>query len=366
MQKHLPREIRDIIYMALYAQDKPISLVARKTSVDELPSSQHVHQDPDRGIHGWPEDTAGFLNRDIVGFETSQEAATTFYKSNTFLVHGTHYLYELQEFDHYRSGLIPVHHIQSLILHVEHSPSYRPYDHEFNISRRKAPTNESYVSIQSKDRLRHEMETLFGLLEGHDRPRGTLEIYAHRPTSGLWDLRDSVNHLVNLKLEGLAVTLRVDRCFNFLKPWPTPRTSASEPQWLDFSSYLDKPTEEERQIFKKPHHGWVATEQENTRQHLREQRAPSEALELMFLDRPFDLPCNGPKICRKEGHGDCSDHSWHAGWYRALLHDLAERTLERELNDSDFDSCRFCPDERLVAGLVTKTMQVQLEKADKR
>jgi hypothetical protein len=358
MQTLLPRELRDMIYAALYKQDEAVTLFARDYLPHESCEAEQMHQEPNRRIHGWPEDTAGFLNRDIVGSKTSQEAAKIFYSSNTFVIRGTSYLYELREFDHYRSGAIPIYSMQNLILHVDGPSQINPFSNAYyQYSLRNIPDNATYVDIQSEDKLRHEMEILSGLVDGHHRSPGTIEIYAYRQYHGPWDLRGSVHHLVTLKEQGLAVNLKIQRSFKPLEPYPNLVTSASELDWLDISSYLDNPTEEERQLLLKPHRGWEVTPWDDLEQN---GDMPSETIEGAFRGHTFDLPCDGPRVCPRRGHGDCSDHSWHAGWYRALLHDLAERTLEKELVDSEFESCRFCPDERLVEALETKTMVIRL------
>lgn len=90
MQKLLPRELRDMIYAQLYQQDGEIFLFARPLRfANELPQSQQNRSSPNGKLIGWPEDLAGILNRDIVGFEMSQEAAKIFYGCNKILVRDT-------------------------------------------------------------------------------------------------------------------------------------------------------------------------------------------------------------------------------------------------------------------------------------
>lgn len=157
------------------------------------------------------------------------------------------------------------------------------------------------------------------------------------------------------------MNLKIQRSFKPLEPYPNLVTSACELEWFDISSYPNKPTEDERQLLMRPHRGWEVAPWEVLE---RNGDTPSRTIEQAFRGYAFDLRCDGPRLCPRDGHGDCSDHSWHAGWYRALLHDLAERTLERELTDSEFDSCQFCPDERLVEAMETKIMEIRLPKSD--
>lgn len=69
------------------------------------------------------------------------------------------------------------------------------------------PENKIYVDHQSRDRVRHEIETLFGLLVGYRRHSVTLDIYDYERKNGHRDLRDSVHHLVALKEQGLSMIL---------------------------------------------------------------------------------------------------------------------------------------------------------------
>lgn len=361
--KKIPRELRDMIYTVMYVQDEPITLSMRtRPHYSESPGTEDGPQGPDCKINGWPEDTAGFMNRDIVGFETSQEAAKIFYSSNTFLIRGTSHLHELGDYDQYRSGVIPIYNMQNIILHIDYLSPYNHFPNSYDDRYRwRVPDNAMYMKIQNKDKLRHNMEILFGLLEGRHRHPGTLQIYVHRESTGPWDPRDIFHHLVNLKNYGLAVNLKVSRSFRPLEPYPAVIASDAELDWVDVSSYLDKPTEEEKQLLTKPHRGWKATFPELFKQI---RGTPAEGAERAIRGRAFDFPCEGGSACSKDDHEDCSDHSWHAGWYRALLHDLSERTLERELTDSDFDSCRFCPDESGGNRVETRAMRIEFPKRD--
>ncbi|QDS72527.1 hypothetical protein FKW77_000227 [Venturia effusa] len=357
MHKLLPREVRDMIYTQLYQHAGDISLFARPLRfANELSEAQRNSSigDSNRNLIGWPEDCAGLLNRDIVGFETSQEAAKIFYSCNRFLIRGTLYMSELRQYDHYNSGSIPIHEIHHLILHVERLPShlephlnpYRWYKSHYGGS--AFPDNKVYLYHQSRDRVRHEMETLFGLLEGYRRHPVTLEIYDYRRKKGQRDLRDSIHHLITLKKQGISVVLKIQRKFVPLEPYPH---EIDELGFQDISSYLERPTEEEKTLFQRPLHS-------QARRHLIRNRSRK------VTKTTIEMPCESLRTCPGGDSRKCSDLSRHAGWYRALFHDLAERTLERELLDPDFDTCKFCPDERLVEEHQTMHLEIDVPRID--
>jgi hypothetical protein len=163
------------------------------------------------------------------------------------------------------------------------------------------------------------------------------------------------------------MNLKVARSFRPLEPYPTFIASDDELHFVDVFSYLDMPTEEGKQLFTRPHRGWDATKHE-----FYDQLAVTERNWEPWLSRQesassrlaFDFPCELGNLCPRVGHNNCSDHSWHAGWYRALLHDLSERILEMEMLGSNFDSCRFCPDEGMENRVETRAMKIEFLKPD--
>lgn len=195
------------------------------------------------------------------------------------------------------------------------------------------------------------------MLDNTNRAPGTLQIYVHRRNRGSWDPRDNLHHLVNLKNDGLSVNVMVDRSFRPLEPFPNATASASELDWVDVSSWLDPPTETDKEMLQLAHR-----DQEINHGDIDDWRLDKS--KKRFGRGGLYLPCKGGNPCRIPGHGDCSDYSWLAGFYRALLHDLSERTVEREVMDSEFDSCKFCPDEILVEGVESRIMRVCLPKSD--
>lgn len=118
-----------MIYALLYQQDEPVTLSIRHQAWENELSMREKsrHQAWEDEIEGWPEDTAGILDRDIAGFQTSQEAAQVFYSSSTFIIHGTDLLGVSGDYDLYRSGLVPILHMQNITLHVNHLPTYQPF-----------------------------------------------------------------------------------------------------------------------------------------------------------------------------------------------------------------------------------------------
>lgn len=228
------------------------------------------------------------------------------------------------------------------------------------------PDNAKYVELQTQARSRHDMEVLFKMLNP-DRAPSTLQVHVHRRNRGSgykqdrgrWDPRDTLHHIINLKNSGLNVTVMADRSLRPFEPYPGGEASQTELDWVDVSSWLDPPTEEDREVLKLANHGWEADIWDIGNEPL------GQSIK-KFGQGGLCLPCEGFRRCRIPKHRDrdCTDHSWHAGFYRAVSHDLSERTLERELMDGEFDSCKFCPDERLVESVGRRTMEVCFLKTD--
>lgn len=153
----------------MYFQPEPITL--------------HRPADPKpfNGSYGWPKDFAEYLNRDVVGLETSREAAEAFYGCNTFLLRDIRLLREFVGHDQYRSGLTPCHHVQHLILAIEYKSPYYvevPYQNRelYGLTIRvPIPTNEIYVLgrnqrmepwQQHRNETHHDMSSLQHFMEG--------------------------------------------------------------------------------------------------------------------------------------------------------------------------------------------------------
>lgn len=210
IKKRFPRQIRDMIYRAIYIQPEPIRLY------------RPMEPKPFKRSYGWPKDFAEYLDRDVVGLETSREAAEAFYGCNTFLLSDMRPLREFVDHDQYRSGLTPCHHVQHLILAIEYkSPYYveNPYeDREFFGSRTSVPipTNEIYVQGQSqrsepwqhhRNKTYRDLSSLQLFMNG--APLINLDVYVNRQDKNVWDPRDIAPTLLTLKASGVKVTLRM-------------------------------------------------------------------------------------------------------------------------------------------------------------
>lgn len=324
LMQNLPRKVRDMIYTFAYAQEELINVASRPSRTLE-----------DMDYSGWPEDTAGFLNSDIVGVETAKEAAEIFYGSNTFHIAGSSHIHELGEPDHYNSGVCPIDYIRNLKVEISYGSPYcrdkyrdiyNVYSSEYN----PIPNNEAYMASHNQGRLRHQLEPLFGLIHNQWSKPAMLDIYIQRNNEGSWDPRDLFPHILELKDNGVGITLRVSRSTERAESSPTALYRDGRSAWTDCSSYLDEPTQEDIGLFQKPQKGWVAERYQVylTRCSTQEE-GEAQALKNR-LRKSFEFPCEGSNSCVLYGHGDCSDHSWHDGWYRAMLHDYRTRYLELE------------------------------------
>jgi hypothetical protein len=339
LRSKFPREIRDLVYGALYTKDKPI-VIKRYLTGGPAISSRDVLD----CSSSYPEDPSRYLCSAIVGKETAREAAQIFYGSNTFVLQEIKLLPKLLEYDHYRSAITPGKYIQRLIIGMNHHSPYDPEDYKDA----KIPDNTTYLYTAAADsprdfeywatvrnEIRHELEQLWCFFD--DSKLKELELYIQLKNHGKWDPRGIAQEVLALKDHGVKVTVRIAHFSNpmeLLQLEPDSETMSGN-AWIDVSSYFDAPTDEEKEMFKRPHPDQTAR---------RDWILNSDGEHLQPDDEDFDFPYFGDgKKCPKY-IDDCCNHDWHAGWYRALIADYSAKL--QPMRETEFDTCKSCENVR--------------------
>lgn len=332
LHTRFPRELRDGVYGAMYTQDDPIIY------------------DDETWRHGsnWPKDPSRFLTRSIVGDDTAKEAAHIFYACNRFAVDDASHLEYFGRDDHYRSGLEPCSVVQQLTIAINHSSDYDYdlYDSGEFQHRPNPPNIYSYLTVmdgmdsnermENRDGLRHELEIL------EECPKlKNLQIYIlENISTGLFDPRDIAKRVFDLKEQGTKVVVR----YGVAKLELEPNAVSGGNTWLDISSVFEPPTDSERESYKKGHPGlnWkLETVNANKLYGLGDENVKAGSSPPWF-----QFPCrtlSKSTKCRRQSNRDCSDRSWHLGWYRAMLED--HYTVLKQMRESGTSlPCEVCED----------------------
>lgn len=217
---------------------------------------------------GWPENNTEYLDRDVFGIETSQEAAEIFYSRNTFQLDNIKSFRDFVDQDHYRSGLLPCKFVQKVVLVIDHQLPYYRAGEGYRYWKIDPPDNRKYATwkgeremtsteekswLKHRDAMHHDMTALLEYSQ-----LKTLELYIKRRDKDAWDPRDIAPTLILLQRKGVQVTLRiVDKGSIHLLPDPSAKTTYGRNMWYDVTEFLKDPTKDERarykQLNKKPH-----------------------------------------------------------------------------------------------------------------
>ncbi|KAE9964462.1 hypothetical protein BLS_008296 [Venturia inaequalis] len=342
LQTMLPRELRDMVYKEMYAQDSPIHIRKRQPHENTQLGSVAVVD------MIWP-DPSGYLNHDLVGKEMSREAAEIFYNVNTFVIEDVELLSVFAKHDCYGYDVRPSSYIQSLVLALDNTPPLFLHTCESsppeNVEYIEGPKfcsseSESEESIQDKesnlwlhlrDTIKHNMEAVatFQNLKNLVIEVQLREIPSQYDEKGWWDPRDIANEVFRLKRACINLTIRTIRI---------PRTHDEKMLdrmddqlvWQDVSSYFDEPTVTEIEHFEK--HGPHG-----------DSRSIHAEIMANYDENPLlEWPClNNTINCRRHPGRDCTDQTWHDGWHRALIKDYWNK--QQEFWDSfGKPSCPIC------------------------
>lgn len=186
-----------MIFKSAYTKEEPIVITALE---DSYGRAKQCFAGSRTDFSGWPEDTVGFLQSEVVGIETVKKAADILYGTNTFRFVGTSHLDELQSHDHYKPEINLLHHIRNVKLEIEYvSPYEDVYGGLGEPRQKRILDNAAFRRTQNRSKVRQELEAMFGLIDSAQSRPVSLEIFVHRSEKGVWEPRDSAPHLLELK-----------------------------------------------------------------------------------------------------------------------------------------------------------------------
>lgn len=320
LQTMLPREIRDMIYHEIFAQDEPIHIKQRQPPEhDQLGSAAMV------GLT-WPEDPSGYLSHGLVGKDTSREAAAIFYSTNTFVIEDIELLPIFLKQDCYGYNVRPSTHVQKLVLVLDNTPPViwrsRSTSPPENVEYIEGPNlcnsesesedsiddKESNLWLRLRDKFRHNLEAIGDFKNLKDV---VFEVKRRESSwrspcdeKDWWDPRDIANEVFRLKQASINVTIRTARVPERLDK------ERYEVIWQDVSSYFDEPTVTDMKYFEK-----YGPNGDSRSVH-------AEVTANYDVTPILEWPClNNKRNCGRHPGRDCTDRSWHAGWHRALVKD---------------------------------------------
>jgi hypothetical protein len=311
-----PREIRDMVYRAMYVQDRPIL-------TDKLLYIPGKKDYCSAYCLDWPEDITRYLSHTFVGKKTAREAAEAFYGGNTFVVSQVELLSRLFNHDHYKSSVVPSRHIQKLVVVITYMSTFIWTDDWTH--KHRVVDNAAYLGVRNpldreqndRRQLRHHLRALDKFLEGSSTSK-EVSIYVRlNSTNDRFDPRIVAEQVFLLKENGVKVTVRTGcRKMEALR-YSTNAETREGQGWDDITSYYDEATEAEKALFKHPHSAY--------------KREISSSGEVSWI---FSFPCSSDDpTCREHSSSTCSDHAWHAGWYRALVNEYMD--MRKDLGGED-------------------------------
>lgn len=329
LQTMLPRELRDMVYKEMYCQDGPIPIRKRQlqetSQLGSIAIVDMIYPDP-----------SGYLNHNLVGRDTSREAAEIFYSANTFVIEDVELLAVFASQDCYGYNVRPADHTQSLVLALDNTPPFFWHSRESsppeNVEYIEGPNfcnseSESEESIEDKesDLWLHLKDTFRHNIEAVNNFRNLKDVVIelqrrespHRyDEKDWWDPRDIANEVFRLKHGCINVTIKT---IMIPKTYDKKMLDRMDDRlvWQDISSYFDEPTDTEIDHFQK--HG----------PHGDSRSVHAEIMANYDEDPILEWPClNNTRDCCRHPGRDCTDQTWHDGWHRALIKDYWSKQQE--------------------------------------